>query len=255
MPILRQELDHYLADILLRDFCQDYGPNGLQIEGKETVGKIGFAVTASRSAIEKAIEDKCDALIVHHGLFWSFHGPKTITGPFAKRVVPLIRNEINLFAYHLPLDGHADIGNAVSLGRALGLIIDGPFGEYKKTITGTKGKFPSPVTAQQLKDKLEILLNRTITLSTANPQGLINSLAIITGGANSNWIEAYEQGIDAYITGEMREHDWYDSQEHGVHMFAAGHNATEEFGIKALKQKIERELHLECHFYPSENPV
>lgn len=255
MSLSRFELESYLKKVLLPYDMNDYGPNGLQVEGKEQISKIAFAVTASQYAIEKSIETKADALIVHHGLFWSFHGPKTITGPFAKRIIPLIKNEINLFGYHLPLDGHPEIGNAVLLGSALGLKMKGPFGEYKKTVTGAYGEFDVPLTAKELKIKLESLLNRQVTLSTFNQDGVITKVGIITGGANSNWYDAYQQGLDAYITGEMSEHDWHDSKEYGVHMFAGGHNATEEFGIKGLMNKIEKELSIKCEFIASNNPV
>ncbi len=255
MSIARGELEKYLNELLLNDFITDYGPNGLQIEGRAEIKKVAFAVTASQFAINAAIENKCDTLIVHHGLFWNFHGPKTITGPFAKRVIPLIKNDLNLFGFHLPLDGHPKIGNAVLLGQALGLEMSAPFGEYKRTVTGAKGKFLKPLSARELKQRLELLLKRAVVLSSPDEDMLIQTVGIITGGANSNWIDAYQQGLDAYITGEMSEHDWHDSKECGVHMFAAGHNATEEFGIKGLMKKIENDLALECIFISSQNPI
>lgn len=255
MPVSRQELESYLKKLLLPQDLNDYGPNGLQVEGKEQITKIAFAVSASRQVIEEAIKQGADALIVHHGLFWSFHPAKTITGPFAKRVIPLIKNDVNLFGFHLPLDGHPEIGNAALLAKALDVTIDGPFGEYKRTITGAYGHLNTPLKAKEFKNKLETLLKRSPTYAGPDEEQVIHTVGIITGGASSNWYDAYQMGLDAYITGEISEHAWHDSQEHGVHMFAAGHNATEEFGIKGLMDKIQIDFALNCFFIPSVNPV
>ncbi len=249
------ELDRYLRDLLIPEFMNDYGPNGLQIEGKEEISKIAFAVTASADTINKAVEMKADALIVHHGLFWNFHGVRTITGPFGRRVIPLIKNGINLYGYHLPLDGHADIGNARVIADKLEMTDLEPFGEYKRTVTGIRGKLKNKMTAPDLQKKLESVLNHSVTISTPDEKELISRVGIITGGANSNWLDAYNKRLDAYITGEMSEHDWHESKEYGIHMFAGGHYATEQFGIQALMEKVKAKFKIDCEFIPSENPV
>lgn len=256
MAIKRAELEKYLNDYLNISSFDDYGPNGLHIEGKEEIKTLAFAVSATRESVEKAIQIGADALIVHHGLFWKFHGPKTITGSFAKRVKPLIQNEINLFSYHLPLDGHPEIGNAASIAKRLMLSDLAPFGFYKGAYTGIKGNFKNPIKASELKIKLQSLLNHNVLLSSPNPNELIKNIGIITGGANSEWREAKKEGLMAYLTGEMSEHDWHEAKEEGVHYFAGGHNATEQFGIQGLLKHLEehfRDKKLEYYYFPSDN--
>ena len=255
MSIHCTDLDRYLRDLLIPSFMNDYGPNGLQIEGKDNISKIAFAVTASADAINKAVEMKADALIVHHGLFWNFHGVRTLTGPFGRRVLPLAKNEINLYSYHLPLDGHPEIGNAKIIADKLAMTDLEPFGEYKRTVTGICGKLSEKLTPAELRLKLEKILGHNVTVATPDEKYKISRVGIITGGANSNWQDAYNKRLDAYITGEMSEHDWHESKECGIHMFAGGHNATEQFGIQALMERVKSRFDVECKFIPSENPA
>lgn len=251
------ELEEYLKNLFRPELFDDYCPNGLQIQGKEEIKKIVFAVSATKESTEYAALKKADALIVHHGVFWKFHGPRTLTGAFAKRLFPLIRNHINLFGYHLPLDGHAEIGNAVSVARSLGLTNLSPFGNYKGASTGTMGELPTPLQAGDLKSLLESKLNHAVLYSNpTETDGIIKKIGIITGGANSEWREAAKLGLDAYITGEMSEHDYHESRESGIHMFAGGHHATEKLGIQSLMHLIKKEFPtLECEFLDSENPA
>lgn len=251
------ELNEYLKILLKPELFDDYCPNGLQIEGRDEIKKIIFAVSATRESAEYAANKKADALIVHHGVFWKFHGPRTLTGAFAKRLFPLIRNDINLFGYHLPLDGHPEIGNASSLARTLGLTNLSSFGNYKGTYTGSMGELPTPLQAADFKSLLESKLNHSVLYSNpTETDGMIKKIGIITGGANSEWREAAKLGLDAYITGEMSEHDYHESRESGIHMFAGGHHATEKFGIQSLMNLIKKEFpKLECEFLDSENPA
>jgi dinuclear metal center YbgI/SA1388 family protein len=253
-----QDLENFFKNLLKPELFDDYCPNGLQIEGQKEIKKILFAVSATRESTEHAATIKAQALVVHHGVFWKFHGPKTLTGPFAKRVFPLIRNDINLFGYHLPLDGHPEIGNAAVLAKTLGLTNLAPFGAYKGACTGIKGEFPEALPAQKLKALLEEKLQHNVLYS--NPLdtrgSLIKSMGIITGGANSEWRESQRLGLDSYLTGEMSEHDYHESREAGIHMFAGGHHATEKFGILALMSIVQKEFpSLECAFVDSENPA
>lgn len=252
-----QDLENFFKNLLKPELFDDYCPNGLQIEGQKEIKKILFAVSATRESTEHAAATRAHALVVHHGVFWKFHGPKTLTGPFAKRVFPLIRNDINLFGYHLPLDGHPEIGNAAVLAKTLGLTNLAPFGAYKGACTGIKGEFPKALAALELKKLLEEKCNHSVLYS--NPietNGLIKSMGIITGGANSEWRESQRQGLDSYLTGEMSEHDYHESREAGIHMFAGGHHATEKFGILALMEIVQKEFPLlECAFLDSENPA
>jgi dinuclear metal center YbgI/SA1388 family protein len=253
--ISRVQLKDYYQALLRPETYADYCPNGLQIEGAEHIERIAFAVSATRDSIHQAAENKADALVVHHGLFWTFHGAKPLTGTFAKRVFPLVKNSINLFGYHLPLDGHPDIGNAATLGQMIDCRQQQPFGDYKGSATGIKGVLEQPLTADALQQKLEAVLKRKVILATPDSQALIRSVGIITGGANSEWRLAEKQQLDAYITGEISEHDWHESQEAGIHMFAGGHNATEQFGIKALMEKTRQQFAVDCFFINSENPA
>ena len=143
MPLRRNKLEKFLNDLLRPENFLDYGPNGLQIEGKEFLKKIAFSLSATKNSIDKAVAEKADALIVHHGLFWNFHGTRILTGPFARRVFPLIKNEINLLAYHLPLDANLKIGNAKSLADKIGITHLKHFGDYKGSPMGVWGSFKS----------------------------------------------------------------------------------------------------------------
>ncbi len=252
----RNELDTFLKELFRPELFDDYCPNGLQIEGSEDIKKILFSVSATRVSAEYAAQIRAQALIVHHGLFWKFHGTKTITGPFSKRIIPLIKNDINLFAYHLPLDSHPDVGNAVSIARLIELDELAPFGQYKNAFTGARGVLKTPVTGNILQALLEKKLGHTVLYSEPEASKLIKSIGIITGGANSEWKEALRMGLDAYITGEMSEHDFHESREAGIHMFAGGHHATEKFGIQNLMKLMkEKFTEVECEFLDSENPA
>lgn len=253
--IERSELEKFLEVILNTKSYQDYGPNGLQIEGQDKITKIAFAVSAQKESIEKAVAMKANCLIVHHGLFWTFHGTRTITGAFAKRVKPLIENGINLFGYHLPLDGHLEIGNAAGLAKAIGLHELSHFGDYKNMPTGVKGTFTNPISANELKQRLGQILSHNILHANFEEKSEIESVGIITGGANSGWRDALKDGLDAYISGEMSEHDYHEAREAGIHMFAGGHNATERFGVLSLMDLISKNFDIECVFIDSENPA
>jgi dinuclear metal center YbgI/SA1388 family protein len=253
--ITRSQLNDYYQALLRPETYADYCPNGLQVDGAEQIERIAFAVSATRDSIHQAVENKADALVVHHGLFWTFHGAKPLTGTFAQRIFPLVKNNINLFGYHLPLDGHPDIGNAAMLGQLIDCRQQQPFGDYKGSATGIKGMLEQPLTAAALQQKLEAVLKHNVILATPDNNALIRSVGIITGGANSEWRLAEKERLDAYITGEISEHDWHESQEAGIHMFAGGHHATERFGIQALMEKTRQQFAVECFFIDSENPA
>lgn len=254
----RSILSQFLSEYLNIGEFQDYGPNGLQIEGTSSVKKIAFAVSATADSIKKSVEWGADALIVHHGLFWKFHGPKTITGPFAKRVKPLIQNDINLFGYHLPLDAHPISGNARAIADLIDLGSTKPFGERKGSPLGVHGHFQTEIKASELKGRLEKVLNHPVLHASVDSNRPIKTLGIITGGANSEWTEAKSLGLDAYLTGEMSEHDWHEAPEAGVDFYAGGHNATERFGVQQLQKIIGHKFsdeNLETKFFDSENPA
>jgi dinuclear metal center YbgI/SA1388 family protein len=256
MSIETKALTKYLKKLLTPEEFSDYGPNGLQIEGASEIKKIAFAVSATKDSVAKAVEENADALIVHHGLFWKFHGTRTLTGAFAKRVVPLVKNDINLYGYHLPLDAHIEVGNAASVAKLIGLENLKPFGDYKGSPTGVKGKFSVPQDPNELKEKIAKILKHEVIHSNPTEVPKISSMGIITGGANGDWALAMRAGLDSYLTGEISEHDWHDAKESEVHFFAGGHHATEQFGIQLLMKKI-REDHasLDVFYIDSENPA
>lgn len=255
MHITRDQLTTFCDDLLNAAGFADYGPNGLQIEGAATIERIAFAVSATAHSVTMAAERRAQALVVHHGLFWNFHGARTLTGPLSRRVFPLIRHEINLLAYHLPLDAHPEIGNAACLARSLGLTGLSPFGDHQGNPTGVRGQFSQPLTAAALQARLTAVLDHPVLMAAPDARMRLHTAGIITGGANRDWVMAWRAGLDAYVTGEMSEHDWHESQEAGLAMFAGGHNATEQFGIQALMERVRERFGLDCFFIPSDNPA
>lgn len=251
--ISRDKLHQFLNQLLQTQNFEDYCPNGLQIEGKTDIRKVAFAVSATHDSLDQAIAWGADALVVHHGVFWKHAGSRPVTGAWGQRIIKAAKNDLNLFGYHLPLDAHAEVGNAVSLAKLINLTDLTPFGEFKRQPLGVKGKFSPPIKAQDLKLKLEKILSHEIKLASPNLEEEISTMGIITGGANNEWSEALKAGLDSYLTGEISEYNWHDSIEAGVHYFAGGHHATERPGIQSLMKKIESDLKLECKFFDSDN--
>lgn len=256
MTITCSQLQNDIDQLLNPGLFEDYCPNGLQISGKEHIKKIAFAVSATQDSIQKAISWGADALVVHHGLFWKYQSARPITGPWGQRIKLCIQNDLNLFAYHLPLDAHMEVGNAASLAKLLGMSELAPFGEYKRTYLGAKGKFPTPIKARDLRVKLESILGRSVIHASPSDEQLISTLGIITGGANNEWSKALAENVDSYLTGEISEYNWHDAKEAGIHYFAGGHHATEKFGIQSLMGKMKSQhTQIEVKFFDSDNPV
>jgi dinuclear metal center YbgI/SA1388 family protein len=252
----RLELSSYFQQLLTPELFEDYAPNGLQIEGKERVKKVAFAVSATQDSIREATNWGADALVVHHGVLWKHQGARTMTGAWGERIRLAIKADLNLFAYHLPLDGHQECGNAVALARALGLTDLAPFALHKKQPLGALGKLTVPLSAQDFSALIQKTLNHSVVLASHNPAAPVKSVGIITGGANNDWTRVLDAGLDAYITGEISEYNWHDAQEAGVHYFAAGHHATEKFGTIALMERVKKENPtLEVRFFDSLNPA
>lgn len=250
------ELLNYMNSLLTPAVFEDYAPNGLQVEGKKDLSRLAFAVSATQDSLQKAIAWGADGLVVHHGIFWKHQGARTVTGPWGERVKLCVKHDLNLFAYHLPLDAHPEVGNAYALGMELGLTDLSPFALYKRQPLGTKGSFKIPLKASALKLKLEKLLNHQVILATPDENKEIRTIGIITGGANNEWTKAMEDNLDAYLTGEISEYNWHDSIEAGIHYFAGGHHATERFGIMYLMKKMKNDFpDLEVAFFDSENPA
>lgn len=255
MTVRQGELKDYLEDFLQAGAFDDYGPNGLQVEGRDKLSKIAFSVSATKDSVGQAVALGADALIVHHGLFWHFHGVRTLTGAFYQRLAPLIEHKINLYAYHLPLDAHLEVGNAAVLARKLNLQDLQPFGDHKGSPTGVRGCLANSIRVGELAKVIEKTCGHSVITSTPREDGHISSLGIITGGANGDWVLAQKLGLCAYLTGEISEHDWHEAKEGGVTMYAAGHHATEQFGIQALMDHLSKKFSLECRYIDSPNPA
>jgi dinuclear metal center YbgI/SA1388 family protein len=254
--VQREDLGRYFEQLLSPALFDDYAPNGLQVEGKERVKKVAFAVSATLESIEAAAAWGADTLVVHHGIFWKHQGARPLVGAWGKRARTLIQYGINLYGYHLPLDAHMEVGNAVALARAAGFLQAAPFGLHKKQYLGVSVTLATPMTARALQDHLAKVLAHPVLLASADENATVRTLGIITGGANQDWVQAHNAGLDAYLTGEISEYNWHDAREAGLHYFAGGHHATERFGVQALMARMLRDqAGLEAKFFDSANPA
>ena len=255
MAVAQTELTNYLQTLLKVAEFKDYGPNGLQIQGTPQLQRVAFSVSASRDAITEAVKQRVQALIVHHGLLWSFRPTPLLVGPYYHRIAPLIKHDINLLGYHLPLDAHPQLGNARSLADLLALQDPQPFGNYQGCPTGMWGRFPQALEVAELSQHIAQLCQHPVITAAPDAAGKITTLGIITGGANGDWTQAHALGLDAYLTGEISEHDWHEARESGITMFAAGHHATERFGIQRLMEHLVQKFALEGFYIDSANPA
>ena len=247
------ELTNYLNTQLQIEKFRDYCPNGLQIEGKPEVKRIITGVTACQQLIDVAIEKQADAILVHHGFFWKGE-PDAIVGIKKQRIQALLKHDISLLAYHLPLDSHVKWGNNVQLAHVLDFEITGPIDPNDNTVPGCIGRLQQPMTAKQLSEHIALRLNRP-PQHIGEEDDIINSIAWCTGGAQSYMNYAINQGIDAYLTGEINEPSVHNARESGTHYYAAGHHATERYGAKALGEHLADEFALDVEFVDIDNPV
>jgi len=226
-----------LDAILDPERFDDLGPNGLQVPGNQAVTRVALGVSASRGLIERAIAADAQLILVHHGLFWNFH-PTGLTPVLAERLRPLMRSDVALAAYHLPLDAHAEHGNNALLAEALGADTHEPFGDYHGTPIGRAAHFAEPVAIAELVARVREVTEREPLLQGAGPD-TVTSLGIVSGAGAGSLDEAAAKGLDGLLTGEPREHVHSDAAELGLHFFAAGHYATETFGVRRLGDLLE----------------
>jgi len=251
--IQRDELLAYLAEMLNVQAFADYAPNGLQVEGCTEIKKIVTGVTACQALVNTAAEREADALLVHHGYFWKGENA-CIIGMKRQRLGTLLATNINLLAYHLPLDAHPELGNNAQLAKLLGLQQEGTFGNEGSTAIGQYGRLVQTVSAEAFGELLTRKLGRA-PLHIAGATGDIHTVAWCTGAAQSYLEQAAALGVDAFVTGEISEQTVHVARELGLHFFSAGHHATERGGVQALGAHLAARFGLEVEFVDIDNPV
>lgn len=250
------ELNQLLSwcdDILNVKAFKDYCPNGLQVEGKVQVQKVITAVTASKQAIDAAIAEQADVLLVHHGYFWKGE-TQVLTGMKGQRIKKLMQHDISLVAYHLPLDAHPALGNNAALADLLDIRITGPLDPSEFYPIGNIGELALAMTPKQLIEHIATRLKR-IPLHLAGESAHIKKIGFCTGGAQDYLYKAYEQGCDAYVSGEVSERTYHEARELGIHYFACGHHATERGGVQRLGLALAQQFNIEVKFVDYDNPV
>ncbi|TFH06785.1 MAG: Nif3-like dinuclear metal center hexameric protein [Nitrosomonadales bacterium] len=244
------ELEFYLDSLLNVSHFRDYCPNGLQVEGRSEIGTIVSGVTASFELLQAAVDENADAVLVHHGYFWRGEN-ECLVGIKRRRIALLIANNVSLFAYHLPLDAHPEMGNNSQLGHKLGFVETGRFGEQN---IAAHGSLSQVVTLKELGVNLEGILSRR-PLMVGDESQSIRRIAWCTGAAQDYFDEAIRLGVDAFITGEISERVVHAARESGVAFISAGHHATERYGVQALGEHVAKKFGITHRFIDIDNPV
>lgn len=247
----RQDLLVYLDNYLTTPQFVDYCPNGLQVEGKERIQTLAVAVSASLVTIEQAIVARADALLVHHGIFWEKE-PRSVVGVLKKKLRLLLENGISLFAYHLPLDAHQEVGNNWKAASDLGWNNLAPFGLFNGKSIGVRGEFEK-MPVEIFVAEVEAYYGHHATVALGGKK-TVQSAALVSGGAYRSIKEAARCGVDCFITGNFDEPAFADAHEEGVNFLALGHTATEKVGVKALGAHLEKMHSIACPFLDVYNP-
>jgi dinuclear metal center YbgI/SA1388 family protein len=248
------ELVAYTDRLLAIQSFSDYCPNGLQVQGRPEVRTLVGGVTACQALLDAAVERQADAVLVHHGYFWRGEDP-CIVGMKQRRLATLLRHEISLLAYHLPLDAHPELGNNAQLAQVLDLTVIGAAGGDGRTPGLVMlGEPATPMRGEAFAAHLAARLGRT-PLHIPGNDAPIRRLAWCTGAAQSSIEVALNEGTDAFLTGEASEQTVHFARENGLHFFAAGHHATERHGVRALGARLAREFALQFTFIDIDNPV
>jgi dinuclear metal center YbgI/SA1388 family protein len=233
---------------------QDLGPNGLQVPGGDEITRIVTGVSAQRELIERAVAEGAQLVLVHHGLFWDFL-PTGLTPVLAERLRPLFKHDVALAAYHLPLDAHPEVGNNAILAERLGCERHEPFGTYREQAIGRAGTFADDgIAADVLFARVREVTGREPTVFDAGP-ALVRRIGIVSGAGADALGEAIDLGLDAFLTGEPSEYAMAEAREAGIHFVAAGHYATETFGIQRLGELVAERFQVEHRFIDVPNPV
>jgi len=245
-----EELTRYLDELLQPSKFRDYCPNGLQVEGGDHVERIVAGVTASQALLDHAVAEGAQAVLVHHGYFWKGEDGR-ITGIRRKRLGALLRNDISLLAYHLPLDAHPELGNNAQLAALCGWTAEGRFGDQD---IAWVGRVDAPCSLAELRAGMAATLGRQ-PLVIGDDGRRVERIAWCTGGAQGYFEQAIALGVDAFVSGEISEQTVHLARESGVAYLAAGHHATERYGAKALAAHLAERFGLDCRFIDLDNPV
>lgn len=249
----RDQLVSYLKDLLRSDEGSDYCPNGLQVEGRGKIRRLVTGVSACQELFDRARQVAADAVLVHHGIFWRGTSP-VLTGMQYRRVKELFEGEINLLAYHLPLDRHPTLGNNALAAEAFGLSENQPFAAHEGLELGFKGVFDPPITADELIRRCGEIYGQPPLAFRSGPDP-VTSLGIVSGGAQRDLYQAIAEGLDAFVTGEVSEWVMNVAREERIHYLAAGHYATERLGVRALGEHLAERFGIEAQFIDIPNPV
>lgn len=248
LDTLVQEANRYLDIDRIRDYC----PNGLQVQGRSQVQKLVTGVTASQALLEAVLRENADLVLVHHGYFWKNENP-VITGMKRCRLQILLCNEISLAAYHLPLDVHPEVGNNVQLAARLGLAVEGSLQPGDPGCPVLVGSLAVPQSATAFAERVRQILRRPpLLVDAARP---IRRLAWCSGGGQGYIDQAIATGVDLYLTGEASEQTFHSAVENGIAFIAAGHHATERYGVQALGQYLAQRFAIEHLFIDVPNPI
>lgn len=251
--IARDQLVKFLNTELQSDKIRDYCPNGLQVEGKAHISRLVTGVTASQALLDAAVAADADAILVHHGYFWK-NESAPVTGIKKKRLQTLLCHDINLLAYHLPLDVHPSLGNNAQLGRLLNVQNMTAVANVEPNGVLMQGELTQSTPVQQLAESLEQTLGRQVLLHDAGGHD-VSKLAWCTGGGQGYIEQAAAAGAQLFISGEVSEQTIHLSRELGIHFIAAGHHATERYGVKALGEFIAQQFALDVQFIDIDNPA
>jgi dinuclear metal center YbgI/SA1388 family protein len=243
----------YLDELLEIGNFQDHGPNGLQVPGSGEVSVVVTGVSSHLELFERAAELGAQLVVAHHGLFWDFH-PRTVSPTMKARLRLLFENDIALAGYHLPLDAHPEVGNNALICQALGLERAEPFGEHRGQPVGFVGRSEEGVAFDELRSRCARAFGQEPFTWDAGP-ATVRSVGIVSGAAASSFGEAIAKGLDAFLTGEPAEHVMADARESGTHFIAAGHYATETFGVRRIGELLSERFGLEHHFVEVPNPI
>ena len=247
------ELSDYCDNLLKANDFKDYCPNGLQVESGIEVSHIVAGVTGSLALIDAAIDVGADAILVHHGYFWKGED-QTITRQKGQRISRLIRHGISLLAYHLPLDAHPELGNNAQLAKLMGWSCNGSFGDVGGHDIAFTGKLSKPQTLIQFESEISTKLSRK-ALAISGGDHPVNNIAWCTGAAQGYLEEALKNGADTFVSGEISENTVHFAREAGIHYVAAGHHATERYGVQALASHLESKFDIQQQFIDIDNPV